>query len=443
MKLSAWIGSLVAVGIGVACGSSEDLPVEDQPMGVTPEDEGGAPPPAFGEGGGGGCEGGKKTSVSGVVYDPAGKVPLYNVVVYVPRGAVGPLPAGIACTQCGSQLAGESQVATLTDTKGHFVLEGVPADAPIPLVIQVGKWRRQVTLPAAKACVDNPIGDKELTRLPRKSAEGDMPRMALATGAADPLECLLRKIGIDDSEFTTSSGTGRVHLYRGAGGGSRFSTTLNGGAAYPVVSTFWADAAALASYDAVFHSCEGDDDDKPTPAKTALFAYTKAGGRAFLSHWAQQFVRGGGFPALASWVNGDDIGTTEATVDATFPKGKALAEWLVDVGASPAPGKLPLTDAQRTIAAVTPGLVRSWVTVPPSSVQIMSFNTPTDAAPEAQCGKVVVTDIHVSAGSTAGRPFPEGCPAGDLTPQEKALEFMLFDLGACIQNESLPPSPPK
>ena len=90
-----------------------------------------------------------------------------------------------------------------------------------------------------------------------------------------------------------------------------------------------------------------------------------------------------------------------------------------------------------------------------TSTQYMTFNTPVEVAPDAQCGRVVHTDIHVKAApaapgeskdksdpGTGGTPFPSGCTSVTLSAQEKALEFLFFDLSACVQPDTDRPVPP-
>jgi hypothetical protein len=133
-------------------------------------------------------------------------------------------------------------------------------------------------------------------------------------------------------------------------------------------------------------------------------------------------------------------------VDASFPKGAALRDWLVNVGASTTPGKLLIHDGEHTVDATLPGVSQSWITaVDPSAhhvVQYFSFTAPVGGT---ECGRMVFSDLHVAAGTgDSGKvPFPTGCTSTDLSPQEKALAFMLFDLSSCVQPETDDVKPPK
>ncbi|HMI84624.1 MAG TPA: carboxypeptidase regulatory-like domain-containing protein [Polyangiaceae bacterium] len=398
------------------------------------------------------CSAGGTTSLSGSIYDPAGKIPLYNVIVYVPNAPVDPIVNGATCDRCGG-ISGSPIASAITDAKGQFVLRDVPVTANVPLVIQVGKWRRQVTVPMVTSCADTALADKDMMRLPRSAAEGDLPKMALATGGADALECLLRKIGVADSEFTPESAAGHVNFYSAYQGTSKYKTTVNGGAPFTPAPTLWDNLANLKKYDVVLLSCEGDENsstakNKSPAALQAMQDYLNTGGRVFASHWHEFWVEKGPppFPTVATFNHQKDLADPfTADIDMSFPKGQALADWLVNVGGKSPKGKIAIKAAQHTIDAVNSMVGQRWIySTTPTSVQYLTANTPMNVPEDKQCGRVVLSDIHVSSGDTpnASTGYPDGCKTTELSDQEKALEFMLFDLSSCVIGDSKPPVPP-
>lgn len=472
-KAAGLLAALLAVGAVpiAACGSDDGSSAFDDASDGSDGDGGG------GTGGGFGptpcqglackrvrCSGGAKTTLSGTIYDPAGKVPLYGVGVYVPDGPVLPTKQGVSCETCGTR--GSILVSALTDTSGRFVLEDVPVSDDLPLVIELGKWRRIVTVRASAACADNPIADRGITRLPKNRAEGEIPRIAVVTGAADPLECLLRKIGLEDSEFGVAGSDARVHLYAGYGyddgvprvATSQFAPALNGGASLPDGMAFYSDAAKLAAYDILLLACEGYYNPDKKPNRQALVDFTSTGGRVFASHWHRYWFHDDAapspFPPVATWADrappvDPPTASIDGTVDTSFPKGSALRDWLVAVGGSTTPGKVPIREAKHNVDAVDPARAQTWISlVNPfeqnrTAVEYLSFNTPVAKPPAEQCGRVVYSGLHVSSGDQMGPPFPSGCLSADLSPQEKVLEFMLFDLSACIRSDAEKPDAPK
>jgi hypothetical protein len=402
------------------------------------------------------CEGAQTTQITGTVYAPSGTLPLYNVMVYVPNAQLEPLTDGASCNRCDASVSGKPVVSAISGVDGTFTLDNVPVGQNIPLVIQVGKWRRQVVIPEVTACTNNAITDVNLTRLPASRAEGDMPKIALTTGELDALECLLRKIGIADSEFTPEADGGRVTLFAGHGGTAEYDTTLNAGANITPAEDLWNDIDELSRYDVLLMACEGGEypQEKSAQARQQMQEYANSGGRIFMSHWHKIWLDQGpgDFPDVVNFVNSDTDLTITAQVDTTFPKGQALAEWLVNVGGSTQLGAVDLVDAQDTALSENPDLAQRWIytEADPQTVQYVSANTPLGVAGDEQCGRIVYSNIHVTTGNSQlnvdsdspGEPFPSGCQTTGLTPQEKVLAFMLFDLSACLIPDDEPPRPP-
>ena len=166
-------GTFVLGVLAVGCGSSSEAPSAPPPADVPSKDNFGprtdAEPPCRGlECNQVWCGATGTTSLSGKVYDPSGTVPLYNAIVYVPNAALTPFTEGISCDKCGTTPSGAPIATALTDAKGDFTLKNVPVGVDVPVVVQIGRWRRKVVIPAGKV---NKCGDAKLgagtTRLPR------------------------------------------------------------------------------------------------------------------------------------------------------------------------------------------------------------------------------------------------------------------------------------
>jgi hypothetical protein len=399
------------------------------------------------------CPEGGTTSVSGTVYIPSGKLPLYNAMVYVPDADLRPLTPG---PSCNCEITGEPIASALTDANGRFVIENVPVGANVPLVIQVGDWRREFNIGTVEACKDNAVADQTL-RLPARRSEGDIPKIAVATGLVDALECLVRKLGIDESEFTVEQGGGRVTLFAGEGGTQRYA--INGRAAFPRAEQLWSDVESLSQYDVVLMSCDGDRDNldnKDRESLDAMFEYLNRGGRVFGSHYqAVWFSQGPApFPALAEFENQSDLGTVSGRVVTSFPKGQALSDWLANAGASPQRGLVEIRGAQHYLRGENPQYAQRWIATEEegeeAAVQYISANTPLGVSESNQCGRVVLSDIHVSPGragddisdASAKYDFPNGCVTSEFSPQEAVLAFMMFDISACIVPDDVAPVAP-
>ncbi len=392
------------------------------------------------------------TSISGTVYAPNGTLPLYGVNVYVPNADPGPLPDGAVCDRCGTDLPGQPIVQATTDEAGHFQLTGVPSGANIPLVIVSGKWRRQITIPNVAQCTDNALMADQ-TRLPKNHTEGDIPKIAVTTGGADALECLLPKLGIDLSEFTPSTGTGRIHLYTDGGAasqGGQGAKSIMGAGNMTDAATLWGDVNNLKPYDIVIFSCEGAQiaDTKPQTAMNAVKAYADLGGRVFASHWHNIWIEGSTedpqmtqkpavWPGIATWSNGGN--TPDPVIDmideTNNPKGSSFATWMLNVMGSTTRDQIVVHNGRTTVQSVDNAKAERWTYVMGgNSPQNFQFTTPNEMDINSRCGKVAFSDMHVSGDSSSrpGTAFPGGCSTAALTPQEKALAFMIFDLSSCV-----------
>jgi hypothetical protein len=204
---------------------------------------------------------------------------------------------------------------------------------------------------------------------------------------------------------------------------------------------------------------------------TNLHDWLNEGGKVFASHYHYTWFRDNPDPkwkATAQWLGSSiagGMGTDD--IDTTFPKGQAFAAWMGNVGALTSSGPPPtisLSSIASSMGTVNTATTQRWIydpngaTVPEagtvtSETKYMSFLTPIGGTTQpadggsgesvVYCGKAVFTDLHTSSGLFAqASSVPAKCTAGPLTAQQKALEYLFFDLAACVAPEDKPPPMP-
>ncbi len=408
------------------------------------------------------CSGTATTTVSGTVYAPNGTDPLPNVLVFIPNAPLPAFTAGVACVTPSTPPGGSPLVGTISAADGSFTISNVPVGVSFPLVIQAGRWRRKITVPAiTSGCGNTSVG---AVSFPSTQTAGDtddnIPLIAVATGNIDPAECVLRKVGIADTQFSDPGGSGRVQFYWGAHSAGAVidvstpeETQLEGTVA---------GTADLNNFDMVMFPCQGGVPVSTTASVanasySNLENYVNAGGRVFATHWSQGWLNdnepanGGAitatspFQSVAAWTMGTNIGSNEtATINTTgFSDAGTLSQWLVDTGQSTTPGEITLNSTFENMTAVNAPAVE-WMSLAGPVVMQLSFDTPLNQPAANQCGRVLYNDYHVEAAVPGENGnmvnFPLECNTAPMSAQEKVLEYSLFDLSAEENSATLTPA---
>ncbi len=440
-----WLYTVTVGGIIAACSASPDRTFTGPVDGGTASD--GAYPIGTSS-----CPGGIGSRVTGRTYAPNGIDPIPGVLVYLTNDSA-TFPAAstaVACQQC--VMPAGTITSTHAGPDGSFTLSGSALDhgGTFTLVVESGGFRhvqRQVVVPA---CGEVSLTAAQ-TRMPGVSSGDDtIPHIAVAgyrsTSSStsridvnDKFTHVLDAIGITGYDTVDPDKTGTS--------GGRQSVDLIG---------LLSDMSQLSQYQIVIAPCGSLGNfavaQHITPAMvTNLHAWLGMGGRLYASDLAYSVIDQGYAGAItfapgpSSHTGADpaDVGVglaTSASLQATVDD-LGLRTWLQNVGVlASGATTIPVMDLKDPWGAMdsVPDAELSGGTGPSGVVLVsgdVMWHTGTGGhhpltamvdyagSSGASCGRVVFTSYHVQS-NTSGTA---------LSPQERVLEYLFFQLSSCIQ----------
>lgn len=392
---------VLGLGLVVACSSSSSRGGFQE--GASGDDnDGGTSPPALG--GDAAANLTVAVKVKGKVYAPNGTLPMSNALVYLASEKPGAIPDGAYCDECVKLPEGTFAVSA---ADGAFEIATQLPKGKVYVVVQKGQFRRvrELTIEDAGG-IDVDKADTTLPGRSDPSKDDDAPKMVVLKDDTDfdPIDESLSKLGI--TQFDVKQDRSLLE-----------------------------DEAALMKYHIVFIPCGSEDDPKVTSgtAKANLQKFVEAGGKLYVTDWSYEFVRQP-FPGYLGWegetatigsaatgnewdapATAVDQGLQDwlaATGDATFT---VEGNWTTITSVNTVPGK----DEKGADVDVTP---KVWVTA-----QKGGATRPTTVSFADQCGRVLFSTYH-----TEGALGGIGGGGSGLTAQEKALLYVLLEVGVCV-----------
>lgn len=370
-------------------------------------------------------------SISGRVYAPNGIDPVAGASVHVPL-AVYPLPKMAQCASCN--VKGKFAAHVYAGADGTFKLTGVP-NGTFTLGIQKGHFRRivKVTVPQC-GHLDVP---KELTTLPGKNAQWDpldeIPKIAVSTGVWDKMEKVLDKLGVPERT---------IYNGRDAGYGPQSLQAL------------LQNPGLMQSYHVILINCGAnqsfeslitDPGVQGSLIRQTVRDYVRKGGRLFVTDLSYDYVEQA-FPEFIDFEgtgataagkpedhNAAEVGIGNLTVHASVLDTN-LKSWLAlpEINALLPDQSVEITGfldgwaVQKSVS--TPAGGRVWVSgsvkwIGGSGVRPLMATCDFVDTDKQGCGRVLFSSYHTHG---------EGA---ELIPQERILEYMLLEIGACASIE--------
>jgi len=369
--------------------------------------------------------------LEGKVVAPEGTIPISGALVYTSPTAPAPIPDKVYCDKCVKLTDGTPYTTTKAD--GTFTLPTVLGEQY--LIVQKGAFRRVRTIKAVEGVQKVP---KELTTLPPKTdkAKGDdVPKMAVALGAWDPIEIVLARLGLE-AKITTGGFPPKARvLSKDATGFAIYGIQQLGETSpYPSPDKLLSDPAEISKYHIVFIPCSGGADISSTPACSGIYAsaakstidgFVKAGGRVYVSDWSYEYVRQV-FPNFVNWKGQSSaIGSaceSGGGDEAAKVEDPGLAAWFTAQGKTFSTVKDAWTHIDKVNPTADLDPDGKPITVTPK-VWVSAVGKPASTTFEHSCGRVLYTTYHTQPTAETGAALEE---------QALALLYLILEVNVCV-----------